>query len=73
VARHAPIGRAAEVTGAVLSASYAGLLLGPALAAAAAALGGLTASYLLLAVLASAATMLLFGDLREKAHPDDHP
>ncbi len=59
VARLAPLGRVAEATGAVLTASYAGLLAGPAIVAATAAVGGLSFSYLTLAVLVLAATLPL--------------
>lgn len=57
VARLAPAGRVAETTGAVLSASYAGLLVGPGLVAATAAAGGLTLSYIALGMVALAATL----------------
>ncbi len=59
VARLAPPDRVAEATGAVLTASYAGLLIGPAIIAAAAAIGTLSLSYAVLAVLALLATLQL--------------
>lgn len=59
VARLAPPDRVAEVTGAVLTASYAGLLMGPAIIVAAAMVGTLKLSYGILAVLACAATIQL--------------
>ena len=59
VARLAPAGRIAEVTGAVLTASYAGLLLGPALVTLVAMAGTLSASYVMLALCTCAATLQL--------------
>ena len=59
VARLAPAGRIAEVTGAVLTASYAGLLLGPALVTLAATAGTLSTSYAILALCTCAATIQL--------------
>ena len=59
VARLAPADRVAEATGAVLTASYAGLLIGPAIVASAAAVGTLSLSYAVLAVLALLATLQL--------------
>ena len=59
VARLAPAGRIAEVTGAVLTASYAGLLLGPALVTLIAMAGTLSASYVMLALCTCAATLQL--------------
>jgi MFS family permease len=52
VARLAPAGRTGEATGAVLFAGYFGLVVGPLVVAAAANLGGLGTSYLVLAALA---------------------
>jgi MFS family permease len=54
VARTAPDGRVAEATGAVLTASYGGLVAGPVLITAMASLGGLRLAY---AVLAGACLM----------------
>ena len=59
VARLAPDGRVAEVTGAVLTASYAGLLLGPSIVTAAAIVGTLSLSYVMLALLTIIATFQL--------------
>ena len=59
VARLAPPDRVAEATGAVLTASYAGLLIGPAIIAAAAWAGTLSLSYVVLAVLTLLATLQL--------------
>jgi MFS family permease len=59
VARLAPEGRVAEATGAVLTASYGGLLLGPLLVAAVAGWASLSASYAVLGVVALAATLPL--------------
>lgn len=49
VATSAPAGRAGEATGAVLTASYTGLLLGPGLIALLSAISGLRLAYLFLA------------------------
>jgi MFS family permease len=59
LARLAPPDRVAEATGAVLTASYAGLLIGPAIIAAAAAIGTLSLSFVVLAALALLATLQL--------------
>ena len=59
VARLAPEGRVAEATGAVLTASYAGLLLGPLLVAAIASWASLSSSYTVLGVVALLATLPL--------------
>lgn len=59
VARLAPTGRVAEATGAVLTASYAGLLVGPTLIAAIAKYGTLSASYAVLAAAALVAGLSL--------------
>lgn len=64
VARLAPEGRVAEATGAVLMASYTGLLVGPILVAALAALGTLSLSYAGLAGLTLAGSLLLVGGRR---------
>ncbi len=61
VARLAPEGRVAEATGAVLMASYTGLLVGPALVAGLAAIGTLALSYGALGMLCAAAALLLSG------------
>jgi MFS family permease len=50
VARTAPDGRVAEATGAVLTASYGGLVAGPVLITALASLGGLRLAYAALAI-----------------------
>ena len=59
VAGLVPTERVAEATGAVLTASYGGLLAAPVLIAAISGVGGLAASYVVLAVLALAATAQL--------------
>ena len=64
VARLAPADRVAEVTGAVLTASYAGLLLGPLVITAVACAGTLAASYVILALCALAATLQLLRTTR---------
>ena len=69
VARLAPSGRVAEATGAVLTVSYAGLLAGPAIVAATAAFGGLSLSYLSLAVLVLAATLPLLKEANTQRGP----
>lgn len=61
VARLAPPGRMGEATGAVLMASYAGLLVGPALIVVASAVGGLAAAYALIGGLCALAGLALFG------------
>ena len=50
VARVAPEGRLSETTGAVLAASYAGLVVGPIIVAGFAAIGGLRLAYVALAL-----------------------
>ncbi|MFZ4808376.1 MAG: MFS transporter [Hyphomicrobiaceae bacterium] len=64
VARLAPDGRVAEVTGAVLMASYTGLLVGPVLIAALAAVGTLSLSFACLAAATLLATLGLVGARR---------
>ena len=64
VAHLAPSERVAEVTGAVLTASYAGLLLGPFLITVVAGAGTLAASYVILAVCALCASFQLFWTTR---------
>ena len=59
VARLAPEGRVAEATGAVLTASYAGLLIGPLLVAAVAGFASLSASYAVLGIVALLMTIPL--------------
>ena len=59
VARLAPEGRVAEATGAVLTASYAGLLIGPLLVAAVAGFASLSASYAVLGIVALIMTIPL--------------
>ena len=59
VARLAPEGRVAEATGAVLTASYAGLLIGPLLVAAVAGWASLSASYAVLGLMALLMTIPL--------------
>lgn len=61
VARLAPPARMAEATGAVLMASYAGLLVGPLLIVGASAVGGLAAAYALIGGLCALAGLALFG------------
>jgi hypothetical protein len=51
IARLAPEGRVPDATGAVLTASYAGLVLGPALVALVASVASLGASFVVLAIL----------------------
>jgi MFS family permease len=60
VARLAPEGRIAEATGAVLVASYSGLVLGPLAVAGLAALGGLSLAYAVFGLLAGLAGLFLF-------------
>jgi predicted MFS family arabinose efflux permease len=67
VARLSPPDRVAEITGAVLTASYAGLLLGPALVAVTATAGTLSLSYATLAGLAFAATLQLVRAAHDRA------
>jgi len=59
VSRLAPDGRVAEATGAVLMASYTGLLIGPTVVATLAAAGTLSLSYGALGLATLAATGLL--------------
>lgn len=59
VAKLAPPGRVAEATGAVLAASYTGLLVGPSIVAGLAAVGRLSLSYGGLALLTMLATLVL--------------
>lgn len=59
VARLSPEGRVPEATGAVLTASYAGLLLGPPLMAGVAQVASIQQGYAVLAVLALLATLAL--------------
>ena len=66
VARLAPEGRVPEVTGAVLTASYAGLLLGPMVVTVVAMTGTLAASYAMLALLTLAATLQLLRSLHDR-------
>jgi MFS family permease len=60
VARLAPPGRVGEATGAVLMASYTGLVLGPIAVGGIAAAAGLRASFLVLAVAAAAGATIVF-------------
>jgi hypothetical protein len=59
VARLSPEGHVPEATGAVLTASYAGLLLGPVLMAGVAQIASIQQGYAVLAALALAATLAL--------------
>ncbi|MBT9291603.1 MFS transporter [Hyphomicrobiaceae bacterium 22] len=59
MARLAPDGRVAETTGAVLTVTYLGLLVGPGLVAATAAVGGLGLSFLVLAGISALGTAAL--------------
>jgi fucose permease len=59
VARLAPEGRIAEATGAVLMACFSGLVIGPLVVAAVAAVAGLAAAYAVLAAATLAGTLLL--------------
>jgi hypothetical protein len=59
IARLAPADRVAETTGAVLTATYFGLLIGPGVVAITAAVGGLAFSFAVLAVLTAAGTAIL--------------
>lgn len=61
VARLAPATRVGEATGAVLMASYCGLVIGPLLVGATAALAGLAASFIVLAALALAGAVVVAG------------
>jgi len=62
VARLAPPGRGGEATGAVLVASYVGLVAGPGIVSAVALVGGLAASYAAIAVFCAAAGLMLMVD-----------
>lgn len=64
VARLAPAGRIGEATGAVMVGGFAGLIAGPVLLVAAAALSSLAAGYVLVGLLAALAGLSLFGDKR---------
>ena len=64
VARLAPDGRVAEATGAVLMASYTGLLCGPGIVAVVASYTSLSWSYALLATCTLLATLVLIGGKR---------
>jgi MFS family permease len=64
VARLAPDGRVAEATGAVLMASYTGLLIGPVIVASLAAIGTLSLSYAAVAAATLLATMVIMGGRR---------
>ena len=64
VARLAPDGRVAEATGAVLMASYTGLLVGPGIVAIIASHASLSWSYGALAACSLCATVLLIGGKR---------
>ncbi|SMF89260.1 Predicted arabinose efflux permease, MFS family [Azospirillum oryzae] len=64
VARLAPVGRIGEATGAVMVGGFAGLIAGPVLLVAAAALSSLAAGYVLVGLLAALAGLSLFGDKR---------
>ncbi len=64
VARLAPEGRVAEATGAVLMASYTGLLIGPAVVATLAGIGTLSLSYAVVGATTLLATLVLFGGRR---------
>lgn len=64
VARLSPEGRVAEATGAVLMASYSGLLIGPGLVAGLASFGTLSWSYAGLAACTLLATLVLIGGKR---------
>jgi MFS family permease len=64
VARLAPDGRVAEATGAVLMASYTGLLVGPVIVASLAAVGTLSLSYACVAAATLLATLGLMGRSR---------
>jgi hypothetical protein len=64
VARLAPADRVAEATGAVLTASYTGLLVGPGAVTGLAAVGTLSLSFAGLGCLTMLATLLLSGTRR---------
>ena len=64
VARLAPEGRVAETTGAVLMASYTGLLIGPVVVASLAEIGTLSLSYAVVAGATLLATLALLGGRR---------
>lgn len=61
VARLAPPDRVGEATGAVLMASYTGLVMGPIVVGGIAAAAGLPASFLVLAAAAAAGAAIVFG------------
>ena len=64
VARHAPAGEIARVTGGVMITAYAGLILGPVAFSAAAAAAGLGAGYVFLAAGTFIGTLVLRGARR---------
>jgi fucose permease len=66
IARLAPSDRVAETTGAVLTASFAGLLLGPLLIAGLDRLAGLGGAFIVLGVLSAAAALALSRDYERK-------
>jgi len=66
IARLAPGDRVAETTGAVLTASFAGLLLGPLLIAGLDRLAGLGGAFIVLGVLSAAAALALSRDYERK-------
>jgi MFS family permease len=59
VARLAPEGRVAETTGAVLSVSYLGLVVGPLVVAAVTAIGGLAGAFVVIGAAAALAAVFL--------------
>jgi len=70
IARQAPAGEIARVTGGVMVASYAGLILGPVAFSAAAAAATLGAGYVLLSTATFAGTMVL---RRSQSRPEARP
>ncbi|MBF5095760.1 MFS transporter [Azospirillum sp. INR13] len=64
VARLAPAGRIGEATGAVMVGGFAGLIAGPVLLVAAAAVSSLATGYLVVSLLAALAGLSLLGDKR---------
>ncbi|AWB06702.1 MFS transporter permease (plasmid) [Azospirillum humicireducens] len=64
VARLAPAGRIGEATGAVMVGGFAGLIVGPVLLVAAAAVSSLAAGYLVVGLLAALAGLSLLGGKR---------
>jgi MFS family permease len=70
VAKLAPSGRVGEATGAVLAASYTGLLMGPSIVTGLAAVGTLSLSYGGLAVLTGLATLVLIRTPRRSGTGD---